>query len=70
LHKPYFGGGGGIRTCDQGLMSSWLSGLRMVGVVRSYPVFGGIKPEIAVSGCGRPGAVFREQSEMDVEMDV
>jgi hypothetical protein len=24
LYKPNSGGGGGIRTCDQGLMSSWL----------------------------------------------
>jgi hypothetical protein len=51
-------------------MSSWLSGLWVVGVVRSCPVFGGIKPETTVSGCGRSGAVRREQSEMDVEMDV
>jgi len=70
LYKPNLGGGGGIRTCDQGLMSSWLSGLWVVGVVRSCPVFGGNTPEFRASGCRRPGAVRREQRKMDVEMDV
>src|SRR5947209_9320220 len=67
LFKPIFGGGGGIRTCDQGLMSSWLFGSPLVTADRCRPVFGGNKPKAEVSGCRRPGAVCREQSEMDVE---
>jgi hypothetical protein len=70
LYEPNSGGGGWTRTSDKGLMSSWLSGSWLVGVVRSYPVFRGDKPKIAMSGCRRPGAAHREQSEMDVEMDV
>jgi hypothetical protein len=64
------GGGGGIRTCDQGLMSSWLWGSPSIVAGRSRPVFGRNKPKIEVNGCRRPGAVGREQREMDVEMDV
>ncbi len=51
---------------EQRIMSSWPSGLWVAGVVRSRPVFGGSKPNVETSGCRRPGAVGREQREMDV----
>jgi len=64
------GGGGGIRTCDQGLMSSWLPSLRLSGGVRLRPVSGGKTPSIEESGCRRTRTINREQRLMDVEMDV
>src|SRR5205807_1459057 len=64
------GGGGGIRTCDQGLMSSWPWRSLVFGAIRPCAVFGGNKPKVEVSGCPRPGAVCRERREMDVKMDV
>jgi hypothetical protein len=51
-------------------MSSWLPGLWVFAAIRSCPVFGRNKPKIELSGCRGPGAVRREQTEMDVKMDV
>jgi hypothetical protein len=51
-------------------MSSWLPGLSVFGAVRPHPVFGGHKPKIDNCGLRRPGAVRREKSLLDVEMDV
>jgi len=70
LRANFFGGGGGIRTCDQGLMSSWLPSLRLSGGVRLRPVSGGKTPSIEESGCRRTRTINREQRLMDVEMDV
>jgi hypothetical protein len=70
LYKPNPGGGGWTRTSDKGLMSSWLWGSLLVVIGRLRPVFGGNKPKSAMSSYRRPGAVRREQREMDVKMDV
>jgi hypothetical protein len=51
-------------------MSSWLLSLRLSGVIRPCPIFGGDKPKIKGSGSRRMGADDREQRLMDVKMDV